>query len=862
MWVFFVLLFIALFSSPAWVNNKPEHKSPRYYVQPPKTTFSYQHEDEISFKKTTTNIAGQSITRSTPIFRGTIVEGADNVSDDQESSKILFLSDFPKVRGSFIISPAEALEEAINVYKNSTLKNPFVEKIDGFYEKIWLNHFDELRPVFKCRPPTLSIYNLKDIYIDAQTKEILKIEDSAMFIEAKANLFVYSPDSENINYNDLKQVTLKDLNNPQENALLSGDFVSVRSCCQYFVCPEKGECNEKTRRCVAPGYPNARSHREIIQLPTDTLGLDPLMALPKVINVNTVRCTYIPQARTSMKGAPDSALGFYERPIDEPGYASEMDAFSEVQAYYSISSFFKHIRSLLQDDTWCLRSSAMSCNKDGTPVRDASGNALNPYKVFVNQVVPDIKSEKKDSTDTDADGLVDQLMKGKGGHDNPVVLNKFTRMGNAAFIPALNMMRTTTPRADEILNDLIKPFDHNVFFQGDRDFAYDGDVVFHEFMHAVTTSLVNKLNAMGLNSWGIHSEPGSLNEAWSDYFAAAFTNRSTIGGYAAIKDGYGEASLRNIKNDLRCPENMIGEIHNDGLTWSGALWEIREAVQAFSGQENAIEFDRAVLSSLAQAKTSEDFKTQSEKLLRNIEKRPTLGSKIRALANDILIKRGVKDCRRAFKLSSVDAQNQVTTTEKNLLFVPSKIQIGLKNYAPASSQLEIAIPAGAQSLTLSWRQYLGSNGALMGAPATPESTKNMVPLFAMASFDTPIEWKFKNATATATRAGQEITTEPFKAFFENGLWHLKMDLLPTCEPRTVFVSLLSTDFKYVLENINVNFQVDPALDLGGCKVNGHYFYIKDANAALKESNGCSSTSSTPIIALLILFLIRLRRFKA
>ena len=76
------------------------------------------------------------------------------------------------------------------------------------------------------------------------------------------------------------------------------------------------------------------------------------------------------------------------------------------------------------------------------------------------------------------------------------------RIGNAAFVPALSMLKTTKPRADEILSDLIKNYDHNVFFQGDRDFAYDGDVVFHEFMHAVTASLINKLNAMGINAWG------------------------------------------------------------------------------------------------------------------------------------------------------------------------------------------------------------------------------------------------------------------------------------------------------------------------------------------------------------------------
>lgn len=806
------------------------------------------NDEELDLIINTTNIAGQLVTRSTPIIKSMIVEGADDIYEGNTQTMPYAFS-FKIPTASFNISPPEALEKALSIDLSSHFKNPYVEKIEGLYEPLWLFHFDELRPAYKIRLPQVSIYDLKDIYVDAETKEILKIDQAAMFYDAEADLFVFSPDPMSLELKDLKKVKLIDLNKIEENGPLMGNFISVSSCCQYFTCPSKDECNEKTRKCVGPSHPKARQRREVIKLPTDSLGLGPLMDLPEEITVNTVRCTYVPQARASIKGSKDATLGFYELPIDEPGFASEIDKFSEIQAYFSISNFFQYIRTLLEDDTWCLRKHAMSCNDDGTPVKDKNGNVVNPYKVFVNQVIPDMKITTKNNSDPES--IIMQLKAGKGSYENPVVINSFTRMGNAAFIPALGTLRSKTPRADEILSDLIKPYDHNVFFQGKRDFAYDGDVVFHEFMHAVTTSLINKINSMGLNSWGIHSEPGSLNEAWSDYFAAAFTNRSTIGGYAAVTEGFKETSVRNIKNNLSCPRDATGEIHNDSQIWSGALWEIRERVLEHGNEKSALMFDRAVLASLAQAKINEDFKSQSEKLLANIEKRPLLGTFVKNIADEILIKRGLKDCQRAYSLSSIDEKNELRIHNKNILFVPSRLQIGLKNYAPASSELKVAIPKGTNSITLSWRQYLGAHGALWGQEARPDKTQNISPLEALYSINEPIKWQFKKATAIATLDGEIMSQSPRKAIFDNGKWYLTIDLSHSnqCNQKTMYISLLSNDFKYMLEDINVSFDKNLSHNSLECQ----FFDQAQATIDIKKPTGCQGSSpQLPGLALLIL----------
>lgn len=808
----------------------------------------------IDFHKVEQTITGQKISRLSPIIDGIIAEGADGIYVEDAQEDHFEYTHFVLPSAKFVISAAEALEKALAEQEHSLLRNPFIEKIGGTYEKVWFMHFGNLRPSYKTRLPTLSIADLKDIYVDAENGDILRIEDSALFLDVPAKAFLYSPKGGSLKKEDLADVMLPDLIEVKDNGFLEGEYMQVRTCCKYYTCPTEGPCTNDKKRCALSSHEGARQSRETVELPTNSLGLDPLMSLPPTIFVDTVRCTYLPFAKASKKEQSHGTLGFFDEPIDEAGAASEMDRFSEIQAYFSMMSFFKYIRSLLENPQWCLRSTAMSCDSDGKPVFE-NGKPVNPYRVFVNQLIPDMKMGHQQS---DPENFIVQILAGKGSKENPIVLNTLSRMGNAAFVPALSQLKTNTPRADEILSDLIKEWDHNVFFQGEKDFAYDGDVVFHEFMHAITTSLVNKLNSLGLDKWGIHSEPGSLNEGWSDYFSAAFTNDANIGEYAAIRGGEGEASLRNIDNKARCPDNIIGEIHNDSQVWSGALWAIRKRVKEAQGQDGAIEFDKAVLNALSKATTSEDFKTQSEKLLSSIRNRPSLGDKVANIAEEIFDERGIKNCFRAYPLSSVDKDNKIRKQVKPMMFIPSKNQIGLKNYAPSSSQLAIAIPAGAKKLTLSWKQFLGGTGALLGTESTPSSTANIIPLSIMKSFDEPIVWKFKKES-TAYR-GEEIIEDTIKASYDNDQWtaSLNLDAKP-CEQRLVFVSMLSHDFKYIVSNLKVEFEMDDSLNNSKC----NYTMVsggEEDEEDYDEESGCSTTTPSfgILMAMLMLWLLKRR----
>jgi hypothetical protein len=390
----------------------------------------------------------------------------------------------PKIEKAFRLTSAEAVEQAMHANPNNLMIDPYAQNLDDISSQLWVFYFGELRPAYKIRLPTRSLATLQDIYIDADNGSILKMDDSAQFVQAPAHAFVYAPPTSPLSVADLKHVMLPNLLEVKENGFLAGEYLKIRTCCRYYTCPEEGECTEETKRCALRSHVNAQQTRELLSLPTETLGLDALVNLPPILYVDTVRCTYLPFARASKRGNNSNEIGFFDKPIDEPGIESEMDRFSEIQAYFSVMSFFNYIRSLLNDKTWCLRPQAMSCNSDGSPTLDNNGQPINPYRVFVNQLIPDMKITSLDHMASD--NFIAQAMSGKGSKAHPIVLNDFVRFSNAAFIPALNTLKKSTPRADEILSDLIKPYDHNVFFQGEKDFAYDGLVVFHEFMHAIT----------------------------------------------------------------------------------------------------------------------------------------------------------------------------------------------------------------------------------------------------------------------------------------------------------------------------------------------------------------------------------------
>src|SRR5690606_27676475 len=111
------------------------------------------------------------------------------------------------------------------------------------------------------------------------------------------------------------------------------------------------------------------------------------------------------------------------------------------------------------------------------------------------------------------------------------------------------------------------------------DFGYDGDVVYHELGHGMVSLLTPEgLGGRTLRADGVLSDAGGLNEAIADYLSVILSNEPLLGDYVArFWPGYGQA-IRNAEHTKRCPDHTVGQVHNDGEPFMGAMWAARKRI--------------------------------------------------------------------------------------------------------------------------------------------------------------------------------------------------------------------------------------------------------------------------------------------
>ena len=110
---------------------------------------------------------------------------------------------------------------------------------------------------------------------------------------------------------------------------------------------------------------------------------------------------------------------------------------------------------------------------------------------------------------------------------------------------------------------------------GGVDFAYDGEVIYHEFSHGV---IIETSDIWGITVDGLGHDYSSdgISEGTADYYAMTMTDSPVLGEYSL--GTYGQS--RTAINGMTCPDGTMGEGHQDGQMWSGTLWDIREVLGA------------------------------------------------------------------------------------------------------------------------------------------------------------------------------------------------------------------------------------------------------------------------------------------
>lgn len=109
---------------------------------------------------------------------------------------------------------------------------------------------------------------------------------------------------------------------------------------------------------------------------------------------------------------------------------------------------------------------------------------------------------------------------------------------------------------------------------GGVDFAYDADVIYHEFGHGVFGQVVES-NGGRYDNYGRLVAPQGLNEGTADLLSMTLTVDPLLGEYAG-SGPLGGGAIRDLGPDRRCPDAVYGESHKDGEMWAALGWNLIE----------------------------------------------------------------------------------------------------------------------------------------------------------------------------------------------------------------------------------------------------------------------------------------------
>jgi MYXO-CTERM domain-containing protein len=270
-----------------------------------------------------------------------------------------------------------------------------------------------------------------------------------------------------------------------------------------------------------------------------------------------------------------------------------------------------------------------------------------------------------------------------------------------------------------------------------RDYSYDGDVVYHEFGHAVVDKTL-KLGAWHVDARGAVDAPGAMNEGLADYFSSAITGDPDVGEYAALDIGSDGKVIRTLDNKDTCTNAVIGEVHYDSTVFSGGLWTARQSL----GAAERPKFDAAIYKAMRTNPGRGDLGYEDlGKLLK-----ATLDTDLPAGAaalDKALTDRGLfPACERIHSFEGAP----ITSIEKRIGFAAPGSQTvpALKGVAPGILQVKAALPANTKSVTVTFAARAGGGGG--AANPLGGSAKPFAPVV-LAKLGAPITWTTKGHDA-------------------------------------------------------------------------------------------------------------------
>ncbi|MCX7944549.1 MAG: hypothetical protein N2746_08585 [Deltaproteobacteria bacterium] len=209
--------------------------------------------------------------------------------------------------------------------------------------------------------------------------------------------------------------------------------------------------------------------------------------------------------------------------------------------------------------------------------------------------------------------------------------------------------------------------------------AYDADVMMHEYTHA----FIDRTSGLygGLDSYGYNGIPLGLNEGTADFIPSHITDDEVIGRHLSV--AFGEGAVRNLNDYARCPENIVGESHEDGKVFAGPTWLARRYL---SGDDNFGKVVALAMASISRTATLQDAANAVISSARNIGGNSMAEQVIKAYEE-----RNLLNCGRF-----VDVPNGYTASGWTLMPQLS----GVNGKQPFVIQFVYDVPSYAQSISV------------------------------------------------------------------------------------------------------------------------------------------------------------------
>ena len=281
------------------------------------------------------------------------------------------------------------------------------------------------------------------------------------------------------------------------------------------------------------------------------------------------------------------------------------------------------------------------------------------------------------------------------------------------------------------------------FGQGpNKDYSYDGDVVYHEFTHSVVNVTLKLVGTPHMDELGASYSPGGMNEGLADYFSSALTGDPDVGEYATQDFAPGAPFIRSLANPDTCPSAVGGEVHQDATMFSASLWDARKTLDTAAQGE----LDKAVFTAMNKSATGDlGYEEFAELVLAAVKASP-LGAPVADKLTAAFTARGLlPKCSRQLEYAGKTLSGPKDL--QGLWFAPGTQTTGVKNakgWTPGIIQFHDALPAGTTNLTVAFTEVMVGGGGLGGGMGTP-----FTPQILVRFAKDPVQFKYKPLTAQA-----------------------------------------------------------------------------------------------------------------